>query len=236
MSMMTYDTYIEMHPNGVVQAEVLDLPGCYAVGANEGEALTRMRLAVPDYYRWLSLQDAETPTMSGDVDLKVCDRVPVTTHGLHEVRAFFPPDAAPLADEDLDWGLALMSYAHTDLLRQVQGMDDAALDWQPDPQAWSARQIIDHLAQMEMWLATRLDDHPQVPVISDLAGPSVERHNQIHEQAMLRLSGAPPELRSVIKEHNSERWSMRKVLRRSIVHERERGEQIAILNGRRAGG
>jgi hypothetical protein len=162
--------------------------------------------------------------------------VAVTEYGLHQVRAFFTPDARPIADEDLDWGLALMSYAHTDLMRLAQSLDDAALDWQPDPQTRSVRQMIDHLAQMEVWLATRLDPLQQVPVITELPAPSVERYNQIHEQAMLRLSDAPPEQRSLIIESNTERWSMRKILRRSITHEREHTEHIAILLQRRTAG
>jgi hypothetical protein len=236
MAQVTYDAYLETFPNGTVQAWVLDLPGCFAFGVSAEEAVARLRVAVPDYYRWLSLQDAETPTMSGDIAITVREQVAVTEHGLHQVRAFFTPDAAPLADEDLDWGLALMSYAHTDLMRLAQRLDDAALDWLPDSQSRSARQIIDHLAQMEVWLATRLDPSQQVPIITELPAPSVERYNQIHEQAMLRLSDAPPEQRATVTESNTERWSMRKILRRSITHEREHTEDIAILLQHRAAG
>ncbi len=233
--MMTYDTYLEVFPDGRVLAQVLELPGCFAYGASEAEALSNLRVAVPDYFRWLSMQDADTPTMSGEVELVVRERVEVTMHGLHEVRAFFAPDAEPLTDDDLGWGLALMGYSHDDLRRYAGNLDDAALDFQPDPSSWSPRQIIDHLAQMEIWIATRLDAHPHVPVVTEIAGPPFARYDRIHEQAMHRYSAMPPEQRSVITEHNTERWSMRKMLRRSIVHEREHTEQISLVLAQRAG-
>ncbi len=227
--MMTYDTYLEVFPDGQVLAQILDLPGCFAYGVSEAEAHNNLRVAVPDYYRWLSMQDADTPTVSGEVELNARERFAVTMQGLHEVRAFFTPDAAPLTEDDLGWGLALMSYAQIDLRRYTVELDAETLDWQPAPEAWSIRQIIDHLAQMEIWLATRLDTQPQVPVATELPGTPFERYDKIHERAMLRYSGATPEQRAAITEHTGERWSLRKMLRRSIVHEREHTEQIALV-------
>lgn len=236
MSLVTYSTYLELHPQHGALALVLDLPGCYAGGATEAAALNGLRVAVPDYFHWLSMQDTETPTMSGEVELRVAERVTTSTVGLHEVRAFFGPDAAPLADEDLDWGLALMSYAHMDLLTTVQSLHDDALTWEPGDGQRTIAQSLDHLAQQEMWLATRLDEAPQVPLVTDLAGTPLERYDKIHEQAMVRLSSAAPEWRSVIREHNGERWSMRKIIRRSILHERQHTERIAILLAQRSAG
>lgn len=233
--MASYDTYLEVFPDGTVLAQVLDLPGCYATGANEAEALNNMRVAVPDYYRWLSMQDADTPTVSGEVELTVRERVEVTMQGLHEVRAFFTPDAVPLSDDDLEWDLALMSYAHMDLHRFLAGLDDDALAWTPTPEQWSARQIVDHLAQMEVWLATRLDAQPQVPVVTELPGAPLDRYDTIHERAMRRYSGTTPEQRAAETEHTGERWSLRKMLRRSILHERQHTEQISLLLAQRAG-
>ncbi len=226
--MMTYDAYLEVFPDGTVLAQVLDLPGCMARGADEATALNYLRVAVPDYFRWLSMQDADTPTMSGEVELTVRERVPVVMQGLHEARAFFAPDAVPLSEDDLGWLLALMSYAHIDLMRFAGTLAPDVLDWQQNPDMWTVRQIVDHLAQSEIWLATRLDETPQVPVVTELAGDSVPRYDKIHEQAMLRYSGASPEQRALIRDNTGERWSLRKLMRRSIEHERSRTEQVAV--------
>ena len=226
--MMTYDAYLEVFPDGTALAQVLELPGCMARGADEATAMNNLRVAVPDYFRWLSVQDADTPTMSGEVELTIRERVEVTMQGLHEVRAFFAPDAEPLTEEDLGWLLALMSYAHIDLMRFAGALAADVLAWQATPETWSIAQIIDHLAQTEIWLATRLDDTPRVPIVTELPGSSVPRYDKIHEQALLRYSQTTPEQRAVVREHTGERWSLRKMMRRSIEHERERTEQIAV--------
>jgi hypothetical protein len=234
--MIAYDTCLEMQLGGSVVALVPDLPGCFAVGADEAQALARLRMAVPDYFHWLSMQDADTPTMSGEVEPIVRERFTVTQHGLHQVRAFFAADAQPVEDDDLDWGLALMSYAHQDLARVVQPLNDAALDWTPGPPQRSIRQIVEHVAQTEAWLSTRLDNQPHVRLVEQLPGSLLDRCNAAHEHTMWRLSRATPDKRAVITEHNGERWSMRKIIRRSITHERMHTEEIAILLGRRTAG
>jgi predicted RNase H-like HicB family nuclease len=233
-AMMTYDAYLEILPYGETLAQVTELPGCYAKGASENEALNRLYIAVPDYYRWLRMQDEETPTMSGDVAITVRERVPVTRNALHEVRAFFTSDDEPLNDDDLDWGLALMSYAHQDFTRQLRNIDEAVLEWQPDSETRNIRQVIDHVAQAEAWLARRLDEPPTVPLITELPGPPLERLNRIHERSMIRLSKSTPEQRELVREINGERWSLRKIVRRSILNEREHTEQIAVLLARYA--
>ncbi len=234
MATTAYDAYLEILPYGETLAQVPELPGCYAKGASESEAVNRLYIAVPDYYRWLRMQDEETPTMSGDVEIRVRERVPVTRNALHEIRAFFATDDEPLSDDDLDWGLALMSYAHQDFTRQLRNVDDAVMEWQPDPESWSIHQIIDHVAQQEAWLSRRLDDPPTAPLITELPGPPLERLSRIHERSMVRLSQSTPEQREMVRDINGERWSMRKIVRRSIVHEREHTEQVAILLARYA--
>jgi len=229
--MMTYDVYLEIWPDGRVMGHIPDLPGCFAKAMSEAQTLAYLRMTVPDYYRWLSMQDADTPTISGEVDLVVRERQPVTQNAGYEVRAFFAPDAQPVTEDDLDWGLALMSYAHQDVIRQVQPLTDVALDWQSDPQMVTIRSLIERAGQTDAWLARRLDTQPNVPLVVDLPGPFLERFNDSHERSLLRLSEAPPEMRSVIIEHDGERWSMRKVIRRAIINHREYAEQIAITLG-----
>jgi hypothetical protein len=232
--MITYDTYLEIWPSGTVLAQVTDLPGCYAVGEYEGQALTRLRMAVPDYFRWLSMQDVDTPTMSGDVEIMVRESVQVHANALHEIRAFFSSDAKPLTEDDIDWGLALMSYAHQDLTQQVRKLGESELAWQADTSTQSIGDLLDEVAQEEAWLACCLNENFQVPLITKLPGTHIDRLDQMHERNMLYLRDSTPELRSLMREHNGERWSMRKIIRRSILNERQKAEEVAILLARYA--
>ena len=197
MAIIKYDTYLEIWPNGTALAQITDLPGCFALAPSEQAAINHLRVAVPDYFRWLSMLDDETPTMSGEVDLQVRERVPVVNNVLHEVRAFFATDAVPVSDDDLDWGVALMSHAHQDIIKQVQTLDDGTLDWQMSADSSSIRQLIEHLTQTEAWGITRLDEHPFVPLVIELPGTTLERFSQIHERAMLWVREASPEMQDI---------------------------------------
>jgi hypothetical protein len=232
--MITYDAYLEIWPDGSTLAQVLELPGCYAKGATEEQAIAYLRIAVPDYYRWLSMQDNETPTMSDEVGLTIRERVSVIHNELHEVRAFFTPENQPLADDDLDWGLALMSYTHQDITRQVQSLDQQTFNWKPDVKTQSIQEIISGMVLTEAWLITRLDDQNSSPAIQQLSGTLLEQLDQLHEQNMLRLSESTPEMRAAVKERGGEWWSLKKIIRRSILNEREQGERIAIMLGQYA--
>ncbi len=121
-----------------------------------------------------------------------------------------------------------MSYAHIDLMRFAGSLTADVLAWQPNAETWTISHLIDYLAQQEIWLATRLDETPQVPVVTEIPGDSVPRYDKIHEQAMVRYSGASPEQRALIRDHTGERWSLRKMMRRSIEQERSRTEQVAV--------
>lgn len=235
MALATYPTYIELFPGEVlptasprVTALILELPGCFSVAPDETQAVNGLRVAVPDYFRWLTMQDVDTPTMSGEVNLEVKERFTVHNHGLHLVRGFFAPDGEPLTDDDLDWGLALMSYAHIELISQVQSLTSEQWQWQVDSALPTMEQLIDRLAQNEVWLSSRLDVMPHVPIITERPGPALARYDTIHEEAMLRISQSSPQERDAMTEHNGERWSMRKMIRRSIQEERETTEQIAL--------
>ncbi len=222
---MQYDVSLEIFPDGRVLAQILELPGCFARAGSETEALNNLRVAVPDYFRWLSMQDAETPTMSGEVELIVRERVPVAP----PAGAFFTPDAVPISDDDLGWLLALMSYSHMDLLRYATPLSPEVLAWRPIPGSRDINEILDHLAQIEMLLATRLEDQPDPPIVTSLVGTSLSRYDTIHEQAMMRYSAVTPEQCEAIREVGGERWSLRRMLRASIQHEREHTEQIALI-------
>jgi hypothetical protein len=222
---MQYDASLEIAPDGRTLAQIPELPGCFARAGSESEAINNLRVAVPDYFRWLSMQDAETPTMSGDVELVVRERFAVTP----PAGAFFASDATPVSDDDLGWLLALMSYAHMDLLRYTTPLSFEILTWSPVHGSHTIDEILDHLAQTEMTLATRLEDQPNPPTVASLTGTSLNRYDTIHEQAMMRYSAVTPEQCEAIREVGGERWSLRRMLRTSIQHEREHTEQIALI-------
>jgi len=201
-----YDGSLEVRPDGSCLAQIADLPGCLGRGAGPEAALAALVAAIPGYYAWLSAHDEYTPVMHGPYTVTPRE---VARLGDDRIGAFFATDAEPVSDEDLDWYLALLDWAYGDLAAQAQaGRASAAL--------------LDAVAQEQLWLTTRLDAHPVVTAITHLPGTPADHLRQVWQASLARLRAATDEERARVWEHEGERWSLRKVLRRSVLLARER--------------
>ncbi len=227
----TYDVYLEQSADGATLALILDLPGCFAGGASREEALAQLQQAVADYHAWLRRHDDYTPEVRGPFVFQVQETFQISYEGDYETNSFFAPDAEPATEEDIEWALALLGWQREDVLERVQGLSDEALDWKPadDPEMLSIRQMLDHIAQAEVWYMGRLDETPPSIVVADLPGPTLERLQRVRQAVVMRVQTYPKELRGAIFTHEGERWSLRKALRRAVWHERDHLNQIDDL-------
>ncbi|HEU5200733.1 MAG TPA: type II toxin-antitoxin system HicB family antitoxin [Ktedonobacterales bacterium] len=228
VSAATYDVYLEEAPNGATLALILDLPGCFASGASRQEALEHLQQALTDYHAWLRLHDDYTPEVHGPFVFETKEIFQITYDGEDEINSFFTPDAEPATDEDIEWALALMGWQREDVLERVSSLSDETLDWKPehDPDALSIRELLDHIAQAEIWYMGRLDEKPPRIVVADLPGPTLERFQRVRQAAVMRVKTYPKEWRGKVFTHLGEQWSLRKALRRAVWHERDHLNQI----------
>lgn len=203
---VTYDASIEMQPDGSCLAQLLDLPGCFGRGTDEASALAALAVAIPDYYAWLRRHDDYTPDVAGPfaVTPKQVERVQMVNGRI--VGAFFATEDEPVTNEDLDWLLALLDWTYSDLYALL-----AALP---------ASERAEQTAQEQLWLISRIDSHPIVPRIEQLPGTALDKLRQVWRASIQRLRTTSDEERQRILEHDGERWSLRKVLRRSVLHAR----------------
>lgn len=231
VSAATYDVYLEEAPGGMTLALILDLPGCFASGAGRQEALDRLQGATAAYHAWLRRHDEYTPDVRGPFVFNVKEVFQITYAGDDEINSFFGPDAESATDEDIEWALALLGWQREDLLERVGALADEALDWTPmdAPDTWSIRQILDHLAQSEVWYMGRLDETPPQVVVSALPGSTLEQLQRVRQAAVMRVKSYPKEWRGKVFTHQGEQWSLRKALRRAIWHERDHMNQIDAL-------
>ena len=195
-----YDGSLEVRPDGSCLAQITDLPGCSGRGMGQDAALAALVAAIPGYYAWLSAHDEYTPVMHGPYTVTPRE---IARLGDGRIGAFFATDAEPVTNEDLDWYLALLDWAYGDL---------AALAAQAPTGA-----MPDAVAQEQLWLTTRLDTRPVVPLITQLPGTPVDHLRQIWQASLARLRAATDEERARVWEHEGERWSLRKLLRRSVL-------------------
>ena len=204
-----YEAYVEVQPDGACLTQVYDLPGCYGRGPDQPTALRNLEAAIPAFYAWLQTHDEYTPIVQGPHRVRVVGTAQVPEADGHASGGFFEPAAASMTAEDLDWYLALLDWAYADLAALLDRGDAARAD-----------DVATHVAQIQLWLIWRLKLEPPIPAVDQLAGGSRERLRQVWQASFTRLRDTSDEERERIVDHEGERWSLRKVLQRSILHVR----------------
>ena len=208
-----YEAFVEIREDGSALAHVLDLPGCSAAGTTEAEALVRVASQIAPHYAWLRRHDEYTPHVLGDATVVTREVVRLGAPG-QRGGAFFSAAAVPVTNEDLDWYLALLDWAYTDLYASAHAWESAAV---VGPDGRAARAVVEQVAQGQVWLISRLEEQPRVPLVDQLPGTPLGRLRQVWQACQARLRAASDVERARILEHDGERWSLRKVLDRSIL-------------------
>jgi uncharacterized damage-inducible protein DinB len=151
-----------------------------------------------------------------------------------EVRSFFAPDAEPVTEEDIEWALTLLGWQREDIVEKVGALSEETLDWKPydATETLSIRQLLDHIAQVDLWYMGRLDETPPNISVSALAGTAIERFQRVRQAAIMRVKTYPKEWRGKVFTHRGEQWTLRKALRRAVWHERDHMSQINALLAR----
>jgi predicted RNase H-like HicB family nuclease len=216
----TYDAYVEVAPDGSALAQLVDLPGCFAYGSSEPDAVERLTAAIPGYHAWLRQHDEYMPIISGAFSVVVRDSQRIGSLDGNPPGVFFEPGYRPITEEDLDWYLSVLDWAYADLFALIEHTDDAALD-RPGSGGQSYRAIVTHMLRTQLWLVSRIEQQPVVPDFEQLPGTLQQRFQQVRKASIARFRIATPEECERITEHEGERWTLRKVLRRSILHVRE---------------
>lgn len=213
----TYDAYLLRYPDGTWLAQLTDLPGAYAVGASQEEALARLAQAVPAYFAWLSQHDEYTPT-THSVAHVVASEVAAAAEGPAQgLGAFFSGDAQPVTDEDLDWWLAALDWAYGDLEAQAHRAPAS-------PQRDKALTAVAVAQLRVVGLATGRQARANVTSPDPLALVEMAR-GAAH--AAFRATSA--EQRAAVREEAGQRWSVRRGLRESALLARRAADDLAAI-------
>ena len=212
---LTYDAYLEIQSNGSCLAQLLDLPGCFGLGADQASALAALQAAIPNYFAWLRRHDDYTPDVRGPFAVTPIQIAHVQVVSGRILGAFFAGEDELVTNEDLDWTLALLDWSYTDLYALLTAAQE-----QPSPGGRTPRAVAEYTAQEQLWLISRIEPHPTVPRLDQLPGTSLDKLRQIWQAGLHRLRHTSDEERECLLTHDGEQWSLRKVLRRSILHVR----------------
>lgn len=203
-------------------------PGAFSQGPTPQAAAQAAPVALIDYMEWLRAHDVPSPAHlqrvgSAELHVEIVETYSAQrTASGHEINGFFGPDARPIEDEDLEHYLRLLAHARADLRKAMYAIPPESLDTAPFGER-SVSSLLKHLADTELFGLSCLRLAPQIPEQAD----PMQWLETVRQAFVRAVQSAPMSLRRDIYTMQNERWSLRKLLRRTLGHERAHTAQIA---------
>ncbi len=210
---------------GVYILHALDLPGCYSEGATEGKAIRNFASTLASYRDWLVTHGELVPVLPEEFD--VAERLAsYTLADGYEVNAIFEPERSPPSWEFLTLSIRLLRYSGADLLSAFESIPIDQREASLAVGARTPKQILEHVARAEWWYLSHLADVPGA-LPGDQAPGTPAQFEAVHATLIEWLTDIPAERMGAIVVDREEEWSVRKLLRRALWHERAHTAELA---------
>jgi hypothetical protein len=211
-------------------AYVFDLPGCYSAAETQDGAVLLAPARIAEYFDWRTRRGRPSPLADEGIVTQVDELFrsypdkddPETT-----VKAFFKDDRRPLKPDEMDDVRWLLEQTRADLMAVVEPITPTRRKSGISGERFKhINDILMHIAWAERWYFDRLglafprDDMPNNP----LKALGKVRANTLVN--LPRLVG-----NTEVVERSGELWSARKVVRRTLWHERDHTQHIAKVAG-----
>jgi hypothetical protein len=212
-------------------AWVLDLPACFSSARTQTDAVARSPGCITEYYTWLKGHDGSLPAMVEPVEVEIVETFhsfPCSDDPDYLVNAFFDDDRRSLDYWTVEITLRLLQWTRQDLLKVVQPVSKEQLN---KPVAGELRGsiagLLEHVAFAENWYFDQIGlglNQAQLPDDPFDMLSVVRANTRAH---LVKLIGDER-----IYKDRDESWSARKVIRRTLWHERDHTRHILkLLNG-----
>ena len=215
----------DMEPDHWI-AWALDLPACYSSEKTMVDAINHAPKKIAEYFSWISKHDNTYPVVDEPFDVQIVETF--QSRASREdpeyiVNAFFDDDRRPLGYWEVEIALQLLDWTRQDLLGVIQGISPIQLT---KPSSGEARDsianILSHIAGAENWyfgqLGLGMGDLPVEPL------DKIEAVRCNTRERMVKLIGDERVLQNC-----DELWSGRKIVRRTLWHERDHTQHILKL-------
>jgi len=221
---MRYQLGVEDMEPGHWIAWVFALPGCFASASSQDEAVADAPAEIGAYFAWLRAHEEPVPGARETIETEVVSVFhSFTSEDDYLVNAFFEADRSPLTPLDVARALDLLSYSRQDLLNLFEhSSPDRLAHPIPGEVFDSITGILMHIAQAERWYFHNIGLE-QAP----LPGDPLAALDLVRAQTRAWLPELIGDQR--IHEWKQEQWSARKVLRRTLWHERDHTKHIRKL-------
>lgn len=226
---------MENNIEGQSLAWVLDYPGCFAYGADEPEALIRLPRALLEYEIWIKDHTNESWVNFADLDIRVVERfstfrigedyTPAPEGEGYEINAWFMDDWRPLSTDEITRALKIFHWQREELLAGLSTLDPEILEKEYRGQRWNILGIAKHIANAELWYLSRLE---LVNINYKQLLPDFEKRLA---QTSVLIDRIFPKFAGKVNVRGTEGefWSYRKILRRTLWHQRDHIEHIKEL-------
>lgn len=232
---MRYRIAVEDIQPGQWVAWALDLPACYISAKTADEAVAGVPRGIVEYFSWIHRRDPLLPIPPETVHAEVVETFhshPSTTDPKHIVNAFFEDDRRPLSYWDVAVVRRLLDWTRQDLLTVTASLDDPLQKKSvPADRRGMILEIIRHVASAENWYFRQMGLSLEPAALTN---DPLNMIDLVRKNTNERLGSLLEDVR--ITQDRDELWSSRKVLRRTLWHERDHTQHIQqLLAGGRGG-
>lgn len=202
-------------------------PGGYSQGATPPEAIHRAPQAFQHYIQWLRAHGENVlprlltllPSEIHVESIEISHSQRVASGGA--AHGFFKPDERLVDEDDVETYLRLRRHAREELIAAVHSLSPDL--WNSAPFGGkSLTVILRHMATMDQYFLERL----RLPVSSQRHTDPLAQAEAALREFEVGVRSFPAHRRGDIFTLDSEQWSMRKILRRALWHERYHAQQI----------
>jgi hypothetical protein len=217
----------DMEPNHWI-AWVLDLPGCYSSAATAADAVEYAPRKITEYFSWLLDHGSGLQLHNEPIKAEVVE----TFHSFassedpeYLVNAFFKDDLRPLGYWEIEIALQLLEWTRQDLIAVIQSTTrDQWTKTILGEVRGSITGILNHISVAENWYFYQLGIGMEQSRLPDDPLEKLELVRSNTRQQLVRLIG-----NEQVTKNCDEEWSGRKIMRRTLWHERDHTQQIARL-------
>ena len=207
-------------------AHVPDLPGCFNTHKDREAAISGTPKAVERYVEWSNGHGLRISGLSGPMIVSEVARSWIYEQD-YEVNAFFASDRPSLTEEEVQELERLLLATRHDLETELEQVSDEAATTELPGETWTIMGTLDHVASAEQWYFDRLG---LALSTSELPGDPRARLKKVRENTLANLKALAS--RKGVVTLSGETWSARKVMRRTLWHERDHTVQIRNLKQR----
>ena len=209
-------------------AWVLNLPACFSSATTAADAVAHAPQKITEYLSWLLAHNNLLPAVHEPIEVEVNE----TLHSFassedpeYIVNAFFDDDRRPLGYWDVEIALQLLNWTRQDLLDSIQPFtQEQPTNVISGKARGSITGILNHIAIAENWYFGQLGCGLERVQLSDDPLEKIAMVRANTQEQLVKLIGDKR-----VTKHCDELWSARKIMRRTLWHERDHTQQIVHL-------